>query len=172
MLNSMYARYICNIYLSKSKNDKNVISFIQREIYLMNDFKINMLIDNDIIDFEQFIIDMKIKQIVIENIDVSIFIEMKSIKTSFQRLIHLKKIVIISSHIEMIISIHNVNLFVFCDFLFESKNTILIMYVHFIDVNIIAILIRNDKNISIKISRNYRLNIKTLNENFCLLINY
>ena len=149
---------VCNIYLSKSKNDKNVISFIQREVYLMNNFKINMLIDNDIIDFEQFIIDIKIKQIVIKNIDVSIFIEIKSTKMSFQRLVHLKKTVIISSYIEMIVSIHNVNLFVFRDFLFESKNTKLIMYVHFIDVNIIAILIRNDKNVFVKISRNYRLN--------------
>ena len=32
------------------------------------------------------------------------------------------------------------------------------MYVYFIDVNIIVILIRNDKNIFVKISRNYRLN--------------
>ena len=117
-----------------------------------------MLIDNDIIEFEQFIIDMKITQIIIENIDVSIFIEMKSTKMSFQRLIHLKKIAIISSHIEMTISIHNVNLFVSRDFLFESKNTKLIMYVHFIDVNIIAILIRNDKKFFVKILRNYRLN--------------
>ena len=32
------------------------------------------------------------------------------------------------------------------------------MYVHFIDVNIIVILIRNDKNVFVKILRNYRLN--------------
>ena len=58
----------------------------------------------------------------------------------------------------MIISVHNVNLFVSRDFLFESKNTKLIMYAHLVDVSTIAILIRNDKNISVKISRNYRLN--------------
>ena len=148
---------VCDIYLSKSKNDKNVISLIQREVHLVNNFKINMLIDNDIIESEQFIIDMKIKQTIIENIDVSISIEVKSTKTSLQRVIHLKKTAIISSHIEMIISVHNVNLFVFRDFLFESKNTKLIMYVHLIDVSITAILIRNDKNVSVKISRNYRL---------------
>ena len=123
----------------------------------MNNLKANMLIDNDIIDSEQFIIDMKIKQITIENIDVSISIEVRSAKTSLQRLIHLKKIVIISSHIEMTISVHNVNLSVSRDFLFESENSKLVMYVHLIDVSTTAILIRNDKNISIKISRNYRL---------------
>ena len=148
---------VCDIYLSKSKNDKNVISLIQREVHLVNDLKANMLIDNDIIDSEQFIIDMKIKQTTIENIDVSISIEVKSAKTSLQRLIHLKKIVIISSHIEMIISVHNVNLSVSRDFLFESENSKLVMYVHLIDVSITAILIRNDKNIFVKISRNYRL---------------
>ena len=148
---------VCDIYLSKSKNDKNVISLIQREVHLVNNLKVNMLIDNDIIDSEQFIIDMKIKQTTIENIDVSISIEVKSTKTSLQRLIHLKKIVIISSHIEMIISVHNVNLSVSRDFLFESENSKLVMYVHLIDVSTTAILIRNDKNISIKISRNYRL---------------
>ena len=123
----------------------------------MNNLKANMLIDNDIIDSEQFIIDMKTKQITIESIDASISIEVKSAKTSLQRLIHLKKIVIISSHIEMIISVHNVNLSVSRDFLFESENSKLVMYVHLIDVSITAILIRNDKNIFVKISRNYRL---------------
>ena len=69
----------------------------------------------------QMLNSMHVRHIIIENIDVSIFIEMKLTKILFQRLIHLKKIVIISSYIEMIISIYNVNLFFFVRFFVRIK---------------------------------------------------
>ena len=44
---------INNMYFVDEKNDKFVKIMIRREIHLMNDFKINMLINNDVIDFEK-----------------------------------------------------------------------------------------------------------------------
>ena len=44
---------IASMYFLDQKNDKIVKIMIRREIHLMNNLKINMLIDNDVIDFEK-----------------------------------------------------------------------------------------------------------------------
>ena len=150
---------ICDIRLSNIiKNDKLVVAFFRREIHLMNNLKINMLINNDIIDFEDFDINMIKKQTIIESIDVIISLKIRSFKSAVQKSIHLKKIIVVSSHAAMIVVVHHVDLSVTRNFLFESNDDFnLIMYAHFIDVDIKCVLIRNDKNVSIMIFRNYRL---------------
>ena len=116
-----------------------------------------MLFDNDIIDVEEFNIDMIVKRVVIESIDASISLDVRSSKTAFQRLVHLRQTIIVSSHTQMTISIHNVCLSISRNFLFESNDDVkLIMYAHLVDVNTISILIRNDKIVFVKISRNFR----------------
>ena len=44
---------IVSMYFFDQKNDKIVKIMIRREIHLMNNLKINMLIDNDVTDFEK-----------------------------------------------------------------------------------------------------------------------
>ena len=52
------AKYvICDIHLKK-KNDKSITSIFRREIYLINNFKTNMLINNNVIKFENVIINL------------------------------------------------------------------------------------------------------------------
>ena len=150
---------ICDIRLSNIiKDDKLVVALLRREIYLMNNLKINMLIDNDIIDFEDFDINMIKRQIIIESIDVIISLKIRSLKSAIQKSIHLKKIIVVSSHAAMIVAVHHADLSITRDFLFESNDDLnFIMYVHLIDVDIKCVLIRNDKNVSIMIFRNYRL---------------
>ena len=148
---------VCDIYLPGSKDGKDVISLIQREVHLVDNLKANMLIGNDITGPEQFIIDMKAKQATIGSIGASIPIEVRSAKTSLQRLVHLKKTAIIPPHTEMAIPVHNVNLPASRDFLFEPEDSELAMYAHLIDASTTAILVRNDKDIPVKIPRNYRL---------------
>ena len=75
MLNAMHARHImitslivreividqhqtsvyviASMYFLDQKNNKIVKTMIRREIYSMNNFKVNMLINNDVIDFEK-----------------------------------------------------------------------------------------------------------------------
>ena len=150
---------ICDIHFVDIKNDKFVISILRREVHLIDNLKANMLINNDVLDFENIIIDSIKKQIHIINIDVIISMNIRSSKISIQRFVYIRKIIMILSQFEMIIIIHHTTLFASRDFLFEFANDInFTLYAHLVNVFTFAILVRNDKNQSIQIFRNFRLN--------------
>ena len=164
---------ICDIYLSNVKNDKKIVFFIQREIHLIDNLKINIFFDNDITSVEKFIIDIIKKHIIINNIEIFIALNIRSFKVAIQYLIYLRKIIMIFSYTKMIISIHNVILSNNRDFLFESNDDIKFsIYFYFVNTLTIFIIIRNEQNVSIQISKNYRLNwISKLNFSNVFYIN-
>ena len=124
----------------------------------MNNLKINMLIDNDITDPEDFDINMIKRQTIIESTDVIISLKIRFLKSAVQKPIHLKKIIVVSPHVAMTVAVHHADLSATRNFLFESNDDLnLTMYAHLIDVDIKCVLIRNNKNVSIMIPRNYRL---------------
>ena len=63
---------ISDIYLFKIKNEKKIISILRCEIYLIDDLKINLLFNNNIINFKKIVIDIINKSIIINNINVII----------------------------------------------------------------------------------------------------
>ena len=141
------------------KNDKSITLIFRREIHLINNFKINMLINNDVIESKKIIINSIKKQTFIINIDVIISIKVKSSKNNIQRSIHIRKTIIVLFHIEMMMFINDINLFESKSFLFESIDDVnFTLYVHLIDAFIFVVVVRNDYNQSIQISRNFRLN--------------
>ena len=150
---------ITNIHLLDTKNDKKITSIIRREIHLIDDLKINMFFENDIMKSERIVINITKKIVVVNNIDVTIFLKTRFVKNVIQKSMHLRKIVVVFSRFEMKIAVHNACLSKSKNFLFELDNDIveLIMYVHIVDVFTFSILIRNDKNFLIKIFKNYRL---------------
>ena len=108
---------------------------------------------------KKFIIDITKKRVIINNIEIFIVLNIRLFKIAIQRLIYLRKIIVIFLYIEMTISIHNFILSNNRDFLFESNNDFkLSIYVHFVNAFTFFIVIRNEQNVSIQISRNYRLN--------------
>ena len=122
-----------------------------------------MFIDNDVIDFEKWNIDNEHNKISIDNCDVIIFIHIRrrsSIDQSMHKSMHIKKTIIVSSQSEMIISIHYFvdNIFNNRNYFFESNEIEFILYVHFMNIFIEIIFVRNDDKQIVKISRNYRLN--------------
>ena len=126
---------------------------------MIDNLKINIFFDNDITSVEKFIIDIIKKRVIINDIETFIALNIRSFKVAIQRLIHLRKIIVIFLYTKMIISIHNVILSNNRNFLFESNNDIkLSIYVYLVDAFTIFIIIRNEQNVSIQISRNYRLN--------------
>ena len=154
---------ICDIHIKNMKNDKLITFVFRREIHLIDNFKINMFIDNDVIDVEKIIINSIKKEAFIINIDVIVSIKMKSLKTFIQRSIHIRKIIVISSLTKMTIFIHHSFLSIIKKILFEFANDInLTLFVHMIDTFIFVVMIRNDEHQTIKISRNFRL--KRINE--------
>ena len=157
---------IASMYFLDQKNDKIVKIMIRREIHLMNNLKINMLIDNDVTDSEKWNIDNEHSKTTIDNCDVTIFIDIRrrsSTDQSMHKSVHIKKTIIVSSQSEMIISIHYLvdNISNDRDYLFESNETEFILYAHLMNIFIEAILVRNDDKQAVKISRNYRLDYLT-----------
>ena len=149
----LYAIYIIHF----KKNDKSITLMFRREIYLINNFKTNMFINNDIINSKNIIINSIKKQTFINNINVIILIKVKLSKNNIQRLIHIRKIIVVLFYIEMIVFINNINLSKNKFFLFEFvENVNFTFYVHLIDTFIFVVVIRNDYVQSIQIFRNFK----------------
>ena len=148
---------ICSIYFSNTdKNDNKILTKITKEIYLMNNLKTNLLIENDVLKFESIDIFIFTDSTFIKSCDVTISITIQIRFTSQVRFIHAIKISI-SANSEIAISIHRITIFD-RDYIFESKELInLSIYAHIIDSNTTTILIRNENDKSIRISKNFRL---------------
>ena len=58
-------------------NNKSIIVYFQREIYFVNNFSIKILIDVDIIMFEQIILKVEKQKLTIKNCDVTINLNIK-----------------------------------------------------------------------------------------------
>ena len=148
------------MYLLNTKNDASTKILIEKKVHFVKNLKINMLIDNDIIVFENIVTNVDKQKITIRNCDITIFMKIRfRIIHVQQRSIHVKKIIILSSRTQLIIIVHDFfdELFVNRDFLFEFDDIEFILYAHFVDFFIKIILITNNTNVSIKISRNFRL---------------
>ena len=64
------------------KNDKSIVSMLRLEIHLINNFKINMFIDNNVFDSKNIVINSIKKQIFIINTKIIVFMNIRSFKTS------------------------------------------------------------------------------------------
>ena len=118
-------------------------------MHLINDLKINMLINNDILDSEKFIIDLEKEKTYIDSCDIIVFIKIQRRSNDFvQRSIHIKTTIIISSRSKMIVNIHYLINIISRnkDFLFELNELNLTIYTYSMNVIIEIILIRNDKD--------------------------
>ena len=74
--NSNYV--IVLMYFVDVKDDNSIKIFIRREIHLVNNLKINMFIDNDVIVSENVVLDLVKKQTFIDNCDVIIVFDVRS----------------------------------------------------------------------------------------------
>ena len=159
-------------FFEKDKNDTTVKAKIIRKIYLINDLKTNMLLENDVLNSKKFDIFTFTSSTYIESCEIIISIFIKNRFMSRSAFVHFTKTRIISSRTEISIFIHKISLSE-RDYLFESAETNFFMYFHIVNIIINVILMRNDNAISIKISKNLRLNklieLKHLN---ALMINF
>ena len=147
------------IYFKKKVQQKNKIrTMITKEIHLINDLKINILLENDIFDFELFDISMSTNTIYIESCKITISINIITTHRFFQsKFVHFTKIKIVSSNFERFISIHKI-VISNRNYLFESfDSTNFSVYAHLIDDKINFILIRNNNDKFLKIFRNFKL---------------
>ena len=116
-----------------------------------------MFFNNNILSLENIVINVVKKSVIIENIDVFIFLKIRFDKIVVQHSIYLRKTTIISLYSKIAVSVNYFILSTTRNFLFKSNNNLnVFIYVHLIDVFIVVVLIRNNKNVSIKIFKNFR----------------
>ncbi len=149
-----------SIYLSSKNNSIKMIE-IHRKMHFVKELKTNMFIENDILESKKFIIDVQEKKTVIRNcqnliIDVKIhqresFVR-RNVVNQFATVISSESFVKIFYKIKDLSSNR--------DFLFESFSEVSIfIYAHVIDAQTIEIILRNESAKSMKISRNFKLDI-------------
>jgi len=84
------------LYFSNKDEKKNlVITKIIREVYLINNFKTNMLIKNDLIDLKEITINVISKLIFINNCDDIVFIKVRTSCIVIYTSIHIRKTITI-----------------------------------------------------------------------------
>ena len=111
---------IANLYFSKTNSNRNKNFVYLQKKYIINDFRIKMLINNDIIDFENIFIDIIYKTIYINNCKITINISIRLYNEFIKRKFYIKSIVLISSYNNAVFSIKSIDLFNNRGFLFES----------------------------------------------------
>ena len=124
----------------KNKHDKNVRVKITKKIHLIDDLKVNILLENDVLRSKLFDICMSFDTVYIESCDVIISIKISNHKVFQSKSVHSTKVKIISTHSKRLIFIHKTDS---CDrdYLFESTEINFPIYAYLIDVNINFILI-------------------------------
>ncbi len=149
-----------SIYLS-SKNDSIRMTEIHKEMHLMKELKVNMLIENDILRSKEFIINVQKKKTIIRSCE-DMIIEMKiHQRKSFVRRNVINQFFSVISSKSYVKILYNVkDLSSNRDFLFElfSEMSIFI-YAHVINARTIEVIVRNEFEKFVEISRNFKLNV-------------
>lgn len=107
-----------------------------REIYLIDNLKINMLIENNLIDFEKIVIDVASKFAHIDNCDVIVNLKVKITRIVVHERIYVKKVVNVLLRSKITISIHYTSISKDRNFLFESNELNLLLYAYLINFDI------------------------------------
>ena len=153
------------MYFIDEKIDKSTRIMIRREMHLINNFKINMLINNDVMNSQRWNINLNKKQIFIKNCEIVVLIDIqrRSIDQSQHKSIYIIKITIMSSNSKMTIFIYYFVDAILNDkiFFFEFDDINLTMYAHFMNSSTQIIVVRNDNLKVVKIFRNFRLKYLT-----------
>ena len=150
--------FICIlIYFSgKIENDTAALAFIIREIHLVEHLKTKMLIENDFLDSKEFVINIEDKVVAIESCKMNISLKIQSKDSYIRRTVHAQNVFILQSEMKQFISIKT-KIFEERDFFFESdSNANFTMCSQILNANTKKILIRNESEIIIKISRRKR----------------
>ncbi len=145
-----------SIYLS-SRNDFIKLIEIHRELHLVKELKIDMLIENDILKSKEIIINVQQKTAIIRNYE-NLIIEVKiHQRESFVKrnvVSQFASLISFDSYVKIFYKIKD--LLTNRDFFFESSSEVSIfIYSHVIDARTTEIIIRNKSAKSMKISRNY-----------------
>ena len=136
---------LLNIYISKRTQNRQIIAHIRREVYVIEELKINLLIKINIMTSKQIIIYSSEKQLIIDNckkLTTNLHVATKNAKKIRRVIIVEFRIMILSYTIERIL-IHKIRKKLLNrDYLFELE--LLNAYMHIANVAISAIYVQNN----------------------------
>ena len=146
------------IFTEKNDKKNDIRVMFRREIHIINNLKINILMRNEIINFEKIFIDFEKNTARINNCNVIIFIEMHIFNKIIFKSIHLRKMITIFARSKVSVLMHHFNVSNNRDFLFKSDEIFyLIAYVLMIDIIINVVILQNNFDKLIQILRNHHL---------------
>ena len=152
-----YVLIFIYIYDTDDVIDEKIQTCFIKKVYIVDDLKINIFIDNDIDDFENIIVFIEDRIAHIDNCDVIVSLKVRIIEVVVAKSVHLRKTIMISSKTKFSVEIHHLAVSN-KKYLFELEEILnLIAYVHLMNAFIKTILFYNEFDISIQISRNHRL---------------
>ena len=93
-----------DFYIDDKIKNKSIIVHIKRDVHIVDNLKIKILIDFDIICSKEMIVDLQKWKFTIVNCDLTISIICTSTTSRVNRIFRFKQIVIISTHTIMIVS--------------------------------------------------------------------
>ena len=96
-----------------------MLIYLRRELYIIDNLRVKILIKNNIIRFKEIIINIINKKIRINSYSITINITIRPRGEFMRRKIYIKLSIFISSHSEIILLIKKINLFDDRNFLFE-----------------------------------------------------
>ena len=96
-----------------------MLIYLRRELYIINNLRIKILIKNNIIRFKEIVINVVNKKIKIDNYDITINIIARSRDEFIRRKIYIKVSIFVSSHSEIMLLIKEINLSNNYNFLFK-----------------------------------------------------
>ena len=164
---------LLNMYISKQTQNRQTIAHIRREVHVIEEFKINLLIEINIMTLKRMIIYSSEKQLVINSckkLTADLHVATKNAK-KVRRVIVVEFRIMISSHTIERISIHKIRKKLSNrDYLFELE--LLSAYAHVANVAISAIYVQNDAVESRVISTRAKLDhLVEFEEQSCFQIN-
>ena len=92
-----------------------------REIHLINNLKINILLKNDVIELKKIDINIINKMIYIDNCKIIVNLKIRIFKISMHIFVHVRKNIIMSSYNKLILFVHYIAILFNKDYLFKSN---------------------------------------------------
>ena len=175
------SKYIeLNFYIvDKRQNNFKIVAHFEREIHLVDDLKINIFVDMNILIFEFMTLNLKHRLLIIINCNMTVSLSMIFREQRIDKILRAIVVVIVSFYFCVIVSIKlrdNV-LFIDRDYSFCFKSNQMLkqknnFFTVIIDFNSMTIQIRNVNNQFYRISRNLKIdNFRDFEKNNCYAIN-
>ena len=140
-----------NIYFKNKFKEKSSIVYVKRNVYVINNLRVKMLIDINIMCLKKMTINLQTRKLIIDNCDMMTFITCTFIDFKINRIVKSHYIVIISTYTIMTILFKTQDFELFNEknysfqshvtsFDFETKNDIM---TYIINVKTFVIHVRN-----------------------------